>query len=98
MPWPSSSRATPDSRSPVNAHVPARDGTGINVDTTRGYIVNRGFLRWVVLYALVLVATLYIITPFVWVVSVSLKYEREATQRHWIPHEPTLKNFALRQT
>ena len=57
--------------------------------------MNRGFLRWVVLYALVLVATLYIITPFVWVVSVSLKHEREATQRHWIPHEPTLKNYAL---
>ena len=48
----------------------------------------------IVLYGLVVLATLYIVTPFLWVVSVSFMHEREANQRRWLPREPTLGNYA----
>jgi multiple sugar transport system permease protein len=50
-------------------------------------------LKRILLYTLVLLATLYIVTPFLWVVSVSFMQEREANQRHWIPREPTSENY-----
>lgn len=38
----------------------------------------------------------YITAPLVWLVSSSMQSEREITSKppHWIPHEPTLQNFA----
>ncbi len=52
-------------------------------------------IKRTVLYALVILATLYIVTPFLWVVSVSFMHEREANQRHWIPREATLENYEM---
>lgn len=49
---------------------------------------------------LLLVASLvflgYTLAPVVWLVSSSLQNEREIVSKppHWIPHEPTLENFA----
>ena len=57
--------------------------------------MKRGFVGQVVLYGLVLLATLYIVTPFVWVVAASFKQEREAVQRHWLPRQPTAANYSL---
>ena len=62
---------------------------------SRKQTVPRGFIKRVVFFALVLVATLYIITPFLWVVATSFKPEREASQQHWIPREPTGENYAM---
>ncbi|MCZ6679446.1 MAG: carbohydrate ABC transporter permease, partial [Candidatus Poribacteria bacterium] len=38
---------------------------------------------------------LYIITPYLWIVLVSFMHEREATQLHWIPREPTMENYKM---
>jgi multiple sugar transport system permease protein len=57
--------------------------------------VDRGVIKRISLYALVILATLYIITPYLWIVLVSFMEEREAVQQHWIPREPTLENYAL---
>ena len=48
-----------------------------------------------VLYGLALLAALYLAVPFLWVALTSLKPEREVSQSHWIPKEPTLENYAL---
>ncbi len=55
--------------------------------------VNKSHAKRITLYSLVIVATLYIVTPFLWVLSVSFMHEREVNQRHWIPREPTLGNY-----
>ncbi len=57
--------------------------------------MNREVVKRTILYLLVLLATLYIITPYLWVALVSLMHEREATQLHWIPREPTLENYMM---
>ncbi len=57
--------------------------------------MTRGFAGWVALYGLVLMATLYIVTPFAWVVAASFKQEREAVQMHWLPRQPTAANYHL---
>jgi len=57
--------------------------------------VDRGIIKRTGLYALVILATLYIITPYLWIVLVSFMEEREAVQQHWIPREPTLENYSL---
>jgi multiple sugar transport system permease protein len=38
----------------------------------------------------------YVLAPVAWLVSSSVQSEREITSKppHWIPHEPTLENFA----
>ena len=57
--------------------------------------MDRGIIKRTGLYALVILATLYIITPYLWIVLVSFMEEREAVQQHWIPREPTLENYSL---
>lgn len=59
---------------------------------SRGRDVARGLM----LAAASLVFMAYVLAPIVWLVSSSVQSEREITSRppHWIPHEPTLQNFA----
>ena len=57
--------------------------------------MNREIAKRIILYALVVLATLYIVTPYMWVVMISFMQEREATQLHWIPREPTLENYTM---
>ena len=57
--------------------------------------MNRAIRKWIILYVLVLLAVMYIITPYLWVVLVSFMQEREAAQFHWIPREPTLDNYGM---
>ena len=57
--------------------------------------MNREVVKRTILYVLVLIAALYIIIPYLWVVLVSFMQEREAIQLHWIPREPTLENYAM---
>lgn len=54
---------------------------------------RRGILKRALLYGLVLVAVLYIVTPFVYMVTTSFMEQREAGKAHWIPRHPTLKNY-----
>jgi multiple sugar transport system permease protein len=49
----------------------------------------------IILYGLALLAALYLVVPFLWVALTSFKPEREVSQLHWIPQEPTLENYAL---
>ena len=51
--------------------------------------------RKIILHLLVLVAMLYILTPFCWVASVSFMQDNEAVQMHWIPRKPTLENYRM---
>ena len=55
--------------------------------------MNKAIIKRLALYFLVVLATLYILTPFLWVVLVSFMHEREVTQMHWIPHQPTLQSY-----
>ncbi len=57
--------------------------------------MNREVAKRIILYALVVLAALYIVTPYMWVVMISFMQEREATQLHWIPREPTLENYTM---
>ena len=57
--------------------------------------MNREAVKRTILYVLVLIAALYIVIPYLWVVLVSLMQEREATELHWIPCEPTLENYLM---
>ncbi|MEZ5739394.1 MAG: carbohydrate ABC transporter permease [Burkholderiaceae bacterium] len=43
-----------------------------------------------------LVLALYVLAPIAWMVSSSFQSEAEITSKppHWIPHQPTLENFA----
>ena len=52
-------------------------------------------MKRLLLYLCVILATLYIITPFMWVVGASFMHEREVGQRHWIPRDPTLARYAI---
>ena len=52
-------------------------------------------LKRIILYVLVVVALLYIVTPFAWIATVSIMHEREANVGHWIPREPTGANYAM---
>lgn len=56
----------------------------------------RGFGRTLALALGSLFLTAYVLAPVVWLVSSSVQSEREITSKppHWIPHEPTLENFA----
>ena len=54
--------------------------------------MNKTSIKRLTLYTLVALSTLYILTPFLWVVSVSFMHEREATQMHCPPHQPTLQS------
>ncbi len=57
--------------------------------------MNKAIIKRLALYFLVVLATLYILTPFLWVVLVSFMHEREVTQMHWIPHQPTLQSYEI---
>ena len=57
--------------------------------------MNREVVKRTILYVLVLIAALYIVIPYLWVVLVSFMQEREATQLHWIPRDPTLENYLM---
>jgi len=52
-------------------------------------------MKQTITYLLVLLVTLYIVTPFLWVVFVSFMQEREANLGHWIPREPTTENYSM---
>ncbi|MXZ73621.1 MAG: carbohydrate ABC transporter permease [Gemmatimonadetes bacterium] len=47
------------------------------------------------LYIYALVAVIYLTLPFAWVAAVSFMPEREVTQQHWWPEEPTIGNYSL---
>ncbi len=47
------------------------------------------------LYLYALVAMIYLTLPFAWVTAVSFMPEREVTQQHWWPEEPTVGNYSL---
>lgn len=53
-------------------------------------------LRLVVLWIASLLFVGYVAAPLAWLVSSSFQSEREITSKppHWIPHEPTVQNFA----
>lgn len=57
---------------------------------------RRGLGRSVFLFAASAVFLVYVLAPVAWLVSSSLQRDAEITSRppHWIPHEPTLENFA----
>jgi multiple sugar transport system permease protein len=52
--------------------------------------------RGVVLALASILLLVYILAPMAWLVSSSLQSEREIVSRppHWIPHDPTLRNFS----
>jgi multiple sugar transport system permease protein len=56
----------------------------------------RGLGKSVFLFAASAVFLGYVLAPVAWLVSSSLQRDAEITSRppHWIPHEPTLENFA----
>ena len=56
----------------------------------------RGLGRSVFLFAASAVFLGYVLAPVAWLASSSLQRDAEITSRppHWIPHEPTLENFA----
>jgi len=53
-------------------------------------------LRRLFLFCASAVFLVYLLAPVAWLVSSSLQRDAEITSRppHWIPHEPTLENFA----
>ncbi|MBL8589911.1 MAG: carbohydrate ABC transporter permease [Methylobacteriaceae bacterium] len=53
-------------------------------------------LRIAALWIASLIFVGYVTAPLVWLVSSSFQSEREITSKppHWIPHEPTVQNFA----
>jgi multiple sugar transport system permease protein len=57
---------------------------------------TRGVGRSVFLLAASATFLVYVLAPVAWLVSSSLQRDAEITSRppHWIPHEPTLENFA----
>ena len=56
----------------------------------------RGLGRSAFLFAASAVFLVYLLAPVAWLVSSSVQRDAEITSRppHWIPHEPTLENFA----
>lgn len=58
--------------------------------------MSHGRLRSIFLFAASAVFLAYVLAPVAWLVSSSLQRDAEITSRppHWIPHEPTLENFA----
>jgi multiple sugar transport system permease protein len=55
-----------------------------------------GLGRSIFLFAASAAFLVYVLAPVAWLVSSSLQRDAEITARppHWIPHEPTLENFA----
>jgi multiple sugar transport system permease protein len=53
-------------------------------------------IRGIILAAASLVFASYVLMPVAWLVSSSFQTEREIVSKppHWIPHQPTLQNFA----
>ena len=53
-------------------------------------------MRRIFLFFSSIVFLVYVLAPVAWLVSSSLQRDAEITSRppHWIPHEPTLENFA----
>jgi multiple sugar transport system permease protein len=53
-------------------------------------------VRRIFLFFSSIVFLVYVLAPVAWLVSSSLQRDAEITSRppHWIPHEPTLENFA----
>ena len=49
----------------------------------------------IAIYFCALLATVYLVLPFAWVVAVSFMPEREASQGHWVPKDPTTANYSL---
>jgi multiple sugar transport system permease protein len=56
----------------------------------------RGLGRRVFLFAASAAFLVYVLAPVAWLVSSSLQRDAEITSRppHWIPHQPTVENFA----
>jgi multiple sugar transport system permease protein len=56
----------------------------------------RGLGRRIFLFAASAAFLVYVLAPVAWLVSSSLQRDAEITSRppHWIPHQPTLENFA----
>jgi len=59
--------------------------------------MKRSIWKKILLFVAALFVFLYIVAPFSWVVITSLMSETEASSvpPHWIPDNPTLKNYAL---
>jgi len=57
---------------------------------------SSGIGRSIFLFLSSTVFLIYLLAPVAWLVSSSLQRDAEITSRppHWIPHEPTLENFA----
>jgi multiple sugar transport system permease protein len=55
-----------------------------------------GLGRSIFLFAASAVFLVYVLAPVAWLVSSSLQRDAEITSRppHWVPHQPTLENFA----
>jgi multiple sugar transport system permease protein len=55
-----------------------------------------GLGRSIFLFAASAVFLVYVLAPVAWLVSSSLQWDAEITSRppHWVPHQPTLENFA----
>lgn len=53
-------------------------------------------MRKVLIYAFALVVAAYVLAPVYWLAASSFQSEREivSVPPHWIPHEPTLMNYA----
>ncbi|MGI9423508.1 MAG: carbohydrate ABC transporter permease [Hyphomicrobiaceae bacterium] len=58
---------------------------------------RRGFARRAGLFLASIVFLAYVLAPVAWLVSSSIQTEREIVSKppHWIPHDPTLENFAV---
>lgn len=56
---------------------------------------SKMFVRRLTVYSLVVLALMVTILPFLWlfISSISPEYELYSTPPHWVPEDPTLKNY-----
>jgi multiple sugar transport system permease protein len=68
--------------------------TSSGLDHRRRALVAR-LTRSAVIFVGSLILALYVLLPVAWLVSSSLQSEKEivSVPPHWVPHEPTLRNF-----